>query len=137
VGLGPRRTERDDVGDRRLAEEDRHLPEEVATGQARPLRPVNDDRGLAVEDDVEPRPADALPQDAFALGEDGLVERVDDPLELRRGQVGEQPEARDRVDELLAIGHARIPSAAWGRRPVSVDSIVPRPVVPARGRDAV
>ena len=52
------------------------------------------------------RAGEALAQDLLALGEDRLLEEVDDRRsELRSGQVGEQREAGDRVDQLLAFGH--------------------------------
>ena len=54
-GRGSAAARRDDVGDRRLAEQDRDLAEEVAARQRRPLLAVDDDVGLAVEDDVERR----------------------------------------------------------------------------------
>ena len=100
-------------------EQDRDLAEEVAAGQARPLRAVDDDRRLAVEDHVEPGAAQALAEDPLALAEDGLVEGVDDALELRRRQVGEQREPGDRIDEFLAAGHAST-SFAPGIRPSDV-----------------
>ena len=98
---------RHDVRDRRLAEDDRHLAEELAATEPRALRAVDDDRRLAVEDDVEPGAGEALAEDLLALGEDGLLEQVDDALELRFGQVGEQREAGDRIDQFLALGHDR------------------------------
>ena len=49
------RPRRDDVGDGRLAEQDRDLAEEVAAAERGALLAVDDDRGLAVEDDVERR----------------------------------------------------------------------------------
>ena len=56
-----------DVGDRRLAEEDRHLAEEVAATEPGALRPVDDDGRLAVEDHVEPGAGQALAEDPLAL----------------------------------------------------------------------
>ena len=53
-GPGSAAAGRDDVGDRRLAEDDRDLAEELAAGQPGALGAVDDDRRLAVEDDVEP-----------------------------------------------------------------------------------
>ena len=79
----PERPRRDDVGAGRLAEQDRDLAEEVAPGERRPLLAVDHDLGLAVEDDVERRPGQALAEDAGALREDLLLEHVGDPLELR------------------------------------------------------
>ena len=102
---GPARTRqrsgrgRDDVRDRRLAEDDRDLAEELAAAEPGALRAVDDDRRLAIEDDVEAGPGEALAEDLVALGEDRLLEQVDDALELRTGQVGEQREAGDRVDQ--------------------------------------
>ena len=95
----------DHVGDRRLAEDDRDLAEELAAAEPRALGAVDHDGRLAVEDHVEPGPGEALAQDLLALGEDRLLEDVDDPGELRIGQVGEQREAGDRVDQFLSFGH--------------------------------
>jgi hypothetical protein len=58
------RPERDDIGDRRLAEQDRRFAEEVAAGQLGALGPVDDDAGLAVEDNEEARAGEALAEDA-------------------------------------------------------------------------
>ena len=77
--------------------------------------PSIDDRRLAVEDHVEAGAGQALAQDPLALGEDRLLEGVDDPGELRVGQVGEQGEAGDRVDQLLATDHGAH-GARRGRR---------------------
>ena len=120
------RSRGDDVGDRRLAEQDRDLAEEVAAGQARPLGPVDDDRRLAVEDDVEPGAAQALAEDPLALAEHGLVEGVGDALELRRRQVGEQREPGDRIDQFLATGHRGSLSRERSARLLRRGHIVPR-----------
>ena len=96
-----------DVRDRRLAEDDRDLAEEVAPAETGTLRAVDDDRRLAFEDDEEPGAGQTLAQDLVALAEDGLFEQVDDALELRIGQVGEQAEACDRVNKLCAVDHDR------------------------------
>ena len=50
---------RDDVGDRLRAEEHRDLTEELAPAEAGALVAIDDDRGFAVEDDVEGRPGKA------------------------------------------------------------------------------
>src|SRR5436190_1885699 len=96
---------RDDVRDGRLAEDDRHLAEELAATQSSPLGPVDDDGRLAIEDDVEARPGQALTEDLVTLAEDRLLEGVDDALELGLRQVREQREAGDRIDQLRAFGH--------------------------------
>ena len=107
----------DDVGDGRLAQEDRDLAEEVAAGQPGAFRAVDDDGRLAIEDDVEPGAGEALAEDALALAEDRFLEGVDDAFELRRGQVGEQREPGDRIDEFLATGHPTpFDGASWRRR---------------------
>ena len=93
----------------RLAEQDRDLAEEVAAGQGGSLLAVDQDLRLAVEDHVEGRAGQALAEDAGALGEDLLLEDVGDPLELRRRQVGEQREAGDLIDDLVAGGHRTVP----------------------------
>ena len=102
----------------RLAEDDRDLAEELPAPEPRALRAVDHDRRLAVEDHVEPGPGEALAQDLLALGEDRLLEGVDDALQLGIGQVGEQREARDRVDQFLAFGHGRMVPDVSGRRKV-------------------
>ena len=50
----------------RLAEEDRDLAEVVAPAERRPLVAVDDDLGVAVEDHVERRPRQSLPEDPFS-----------------------------------------------------------------------
>ena len=54
------------VGHRRLAEQQRHLAEEVALAQARPVLAVDADGDLALQDDVEPGAGEALAEDALA-----------------------------------------------------------------------
>ena len=95
-----------------LAKQDRDLAEEVAPAERRPLLAVDDDGGIAVEDHVERRPGEALAQDALAFGVNLLLERVGDPFELRGGEVGEEREPRDLVDDLVAAGHGDAPSVA-------------------------
>ena len=85
------RSGRDDVGDRRLAEEDRDLAEEVAARQPGPLRAVDEDRRLAIEDDVEARAASGPGGGPVALGEGGLLEGVDDAFELRDDRSANSP----------------------------------------------
>ena len=105
---GPARTRQrswpggNDVGDRRLTEEDRDLAEEVAATQRGPLLAVDDHVRVAVENDVEGRSGQALAEDSLALLVPLLLEGVGDALELRAGQVGEQREARDLVDDFVA-----------------------------------
>ena len=99
----PERHERDDVGGGRLIEQNRQLAEEIAPRQLGPLLSVDSDRGLALEDDVEARAAEALPQDALPLVEPLLLERVGDGLELRSRQVPEQREAREGVGKFLSV----------------------------------
>ena len=93
------------IRDRRLAEDDRDLAEEVAPTQPGPFGPVDHDRRLALEDHVEPGAGEALAQDLVALAEHGLFEEVDDALQLWIGQVGEQAEPGDRIHQLRAIDH--------------------------------
>ena len=80
-------------------------PKKSPRAELRPLGPVDDDGRLAIEDDVEARPRQALAEDPLALGEHGLLERVDDAGKLRIGQVGEQREAGDRIHQLLSTDH--------------------------------
>ena len=61
-------------------------------------RAVDHDLRLAVEDHVEAASGDVLADDALALGEDLLVERVRDRLELRVRHVGEEAQPRECVD---------------------------------------
>lgn len=94
-----------DVGDRRLAQDDRHLAEEVAPGQSSTLGAIDDDRRFTVQDHVEARAGEALPEDAFTLGEHGFLERVHDARELRIGQIGEQREPGNRIDQVFTTRH--------------------------------
>jgi hypothetical protein len=86
----PHRAGGHDVRRRRLAEEDRDLAEEVATAQRGQVAAVDADRGLAVEDHVEVRAGEPLPEDPLALREHLLLERVGHRLELGAAEVGEQ-----------------------------------------------
>ena len=88
------RPDGDHVGDRRLAEQDRNLAEEFAAAETGPFLAVDRDRRLALEDHVEPGARQALAEDPLALDEHRFLEGMGDALELRRGQVGEQCEAR-------------------------------------------
>ena len=72
------RREGHDVGDRRLAEEDRDLAEELAPAEPGPLLAVDLDRAGAVEDDVEARAGEPLAEDPLALREPALLEGVGD-----------------------------------------------------------
>src|SRR5207342_1765865 len=83
------RSQRDHVGDGRLAKENGDLAEEVAAAEPGALVAIDDDRGLAVEDDVEGGPGEALAEDLFAFGEGGFLEEVDDGRQARTGDVGE------------------------------------------------
>ena len=58
--------QRDDVGDRRLAEEDRDLAEEVAACERRALLPSIWTSRVALEDHVEAGAGQALAEDALA-----------------------------------------------------------------------
>ena len=108
---GPDRTRqrrvprRDDIGDRRLPEQDRDLAEELAATDPGALGAVDHDGGLALEDDVESGPGHALAEDPLAGRVDDLLERVDDPLQLRIGEVREQAEAGDGVDQGVTSSH--------------------------------
>ena len=56
-----------------------------------------------------PRPSRAgqtLAEDLVALGEDRLLEQMDDAFELRTGEVREEREAGDRVNEFCPVDHA-------------------------------
>ena len=77
---------------RRLAGQRRDLAEELSASEPVPLLAVDLDPGLALEDDVEVPAAEAPPKHALTRGEDVLVVRVGDRLELRGREVGEQRE---------------------------------------------
>ncbi len=81
---------RDDVARWGLAEQDGDLAEELATLKARSLLPVQDEAGLSLEDHVDVRAREALPEDALARGDDFLVEGVRDLLELGPVEIGEE-----------------------------------------------
>jgi hypothetical protein len=61
---------------------------------------------------VERRSGEPLAEDSLALSVDLLLERVGNPFELRGGEVGEEREPRDLVDDLVAAGHGDAPSVA-------------------------
>ena len=54
--------------------------------------------GVAVEDHIEAASGDVLADDALSLGEDLLVERVRERLELRVRDVGEEAQPCERLD---------------------------------------
>src|SRR5690349_6225284 len=84
---------RHDVGDRNLAEQAGDLAEVLARPQRAALDVVDPNGRGSLEDDVEAGAADALPQDALALAEPGLVEDMHDLFELRPAQIGEEGES--------------------------------------------
>ncbi len=98
-----------DVGDRRLAEEDRDLAEELAAAQPGALRAVDDDAASPSRMTWKPEPLRPWRRTRSPSPGDRLLERVDDPLELRVGEVGEQREPGDRVDHLVSVR----PWSAW------------------------
>jgi hypothetical protein len=73
----------DHVGHRRLAEKDGHLTEEIALAEPGALLAVDLDSDLAIEDHVEARAGEALPQDALAGGIRLLGHLVRHLLDLR------------------------------------------------------
>ena len=88
---------RDDVRDGRLAEQDRHLAEEVTLAQARDLVAIDLDRDLAVDDHVEARAGKTLAQDALAGRIRLLGHLVRHGLDLRPRQVGEERQTAESV----------------------------------------
>ena len=79
-----------------------------------PLRAIDDDPRLALEDDVEAGPGHPLAEDPLAVRVDRLLERVDHPLELRIREVGEQAEAGDGVDQIVESSHgSRLLVSPW------------------------
>ena len=73
-------------------------PKKSPRRETRTLLAVDDDLRLAVEDHIEAASGDVLADDALSLGEDLLVERVRERLELRVRHVGEEAQPRERVD---------------------------------------
>ena len=63
--------------------------------EARSLLPVQDEAGLSLEDHVDVRAGEALPQDSLARGDDFLVEGVRDLLELGPAEIGEEAQPRE------------------------------------------
>src|SRR4029078_4414995 len=95
-----------DVGRQRLVEQRRDLAEEVAAPGAVQRVPAERDGGLAVEDDVEARPAHAAPHDALTGGKAPFAVRVGDRLELGAVEGGEEGEAPESVDQVFAVAHS-------------------------------
>ena len=73
-------------------------PKKSPRRETRTLLAVDHDLRLAVEDHIEAASGHVLAHDALSLGEDFLVERVREPLQLRVRQVGEEAQPRERVD---------------------------------------
>ena len=78
--------------------------------ERRALLAVDEDRGVALEDHVEPDPVRPWRRMRSPSGNQHLLEGVRDALELRRGEVGEQRDPGDRVGDLVTIGHAITPA---------------------------
>jgi hypothetical protein len=89
---------RADVRDRDAADEHRDLAEELAAPETRTLLAVDEDRCLALEDDVEGPTRDALAENPLPLCEDLLLERVRDGFELGPAEIGEERELSETVD---------------------------------------
>src|SRR2546422_10900529 len=104
----------DDVGDRHFAEQAGDLTEVIAGLQRAAVDPVHPDGRGPLQNDVEAGAADALPEDALAFAEEGLVEEVRHLLELRTVQVREEGEGRDGVDDVVSNRHQAV-SLAEGR----------------------
>src|SRR3989442_9101796 len=104
----------DDVGDRHFAEQAGDLTEVIAGLQRAAVDTVHPDRRGPLQNDVEAGAADALPEDALAFAEEGLVEEVRHLLELRTVQVREEREGRDGVDAVVWSRH-QAGSLAEGR----------------------
>jgi hypothetical protein len=115
-----------DVRDRRLPEDDRDLAEELTATESRTLCAVHHDGRLAIEDDVEARSGQALAQDLVAIGEDSLFEEVDDAFELWPAEVGEEREARDRVNKLCPVDHRVMVTEPGQRREAAGAMLTPR-----------
>src|SRR5207249_11498311 len=75
---------------------------------------VDPDRRAALENDVEAGATDALPENALAFPEEGLVEEVRHLLELRTVQVREKREGRNGIDVVVTNRH-QAGSLAGGR----------------------
>ena len=114
---------RDDVGDRRLAEQDRHLTEEVALAQAGDLVAVDAHRDLAVEDHVEAGAGEALAQDALA-GRDTTP----------RSSCAPPPPPAAASGRRTAPGPTACRPAPAGSWPSCLAAWLPRPCCVARGR---
>src|SRR2546428_4413673 len=104
----------DDVGDRHFAEQAGDLTEVIAGLQRAAVDTVHPDGRGPLQNDVEAGAADALPEDALAFAEEGLVEEVRHLLELRTVQVREEREGRDGVDDVVSNRH-QAGSLAEGR----------------------
>src|SRR2546426_7163155 len=104
----------DDIGDRHLAEQAGDLTEIIAGLQRGAVHTVHPDRRSALENDVEAGAADALAKDPFTFAKEGLVEAVRHFFELRIGQVREEGEGRDGVDDVVSNRHQAV-SLAEGR----------------------
>src|SRR5439155_19065704 len=104
----------DDVGDGYLAEQTGNLTEIIAGLQRAAVDTVDPDRRAALENDVEAGATDALPENALAFPEEGLVEEVRHLLELRTVQVREKREGRNGINVVVTNRH-QAGSLAGGR----------------------
>ena len=95
----------DDIRDGHLAQQAGDLSEEVPGLPAAAIGPVHPDGGGPFENDVEARSGHTLTQDPLAFAKERLIKGVRDFLELRAGQVGEELEGRDRIDDIISDRH--------------------------------
>src|ERR1700694_2629119 len=92
---------RDDVRDGRLAEQNGYLTEEIAASERAEALSSRDERCLTLEDDVEGRSGETLPQHLFVLSEIALLERVGDLFKLGTREVGEDRKTGERFGDVV------------------------------------
>ena len=92
---------RDDVGDGRLAKQNGYLTEEIAAAERAEPVAVCNERGLALEHDVEARSGEAFAQHALVLSEIALLQRVGHLFKLGTREVGEDRETGKRFGDVV------------------------------------
>src|SRR5580692_4451971 len=95
----------DDIGGRRLSQQDGDLAEEAARSEGRPLLIVDNHADLAVDDDEKAHARRSLPQHPMALRKRLLVQFSREFAQLELGQVGEDAESSEPARQIADHGH--------------------------------
>src|SRR5438128_2683839 len=93
-----------DVGRRRLGQEGGHFTKEASARQQPALVVVDEDRCLALDDEVERRVVLTSADDPLTLAERDRVEALSDSADLGRREVAKNAQPGEAVDEIGVHG---------------------------------